>query len=116
MALPAKFAPGALRAAGMGKLIKDLRIDFPGVGDFMKTHSLGYEFGNFFQFKVEADCPFLAASVFRKTVQDFRDSHPECDPSVSRVKSESDPFGCQSCEFPELVSGEGVEQTLNTDV
>ena len=76
---------------------------------------MGDEFGNLFQLKVEADCPFLAASAFRKTVQDFRSANPECDPSVSRVKSE-DPFGCQLCEFPELMSCEGVEQNLNTDV
>ena len=56
--LTAKYAPGALKAAGMGKLIRDLRLDFKwSWRDFLNPFLVD-EFGNEYELKVEADCPF----------------------------------------------------------
>ena len=60
--LKAKFAPGALSAAGMGKLLKDLRLDFGWSWRDFENPFLVDEDGVRYEVKVEADCPFLAAS------------------------------------------------------
>ena len=97
--LAAKYAPGALRAAGMGQLIKDLKLVFSWSWRDFENPVLGDEFGNTYQLEVEADCTFLAASAMRKSVDALRksvkDVFPSCEPAGDHV-------GCQSGTFEPL--------------
>ena len=51
----------------MGKLIRDLRLEFTWSWRDFQNPVLVDEDGNVFDLKVESDCPFLAASAAQKS-------------------------------------------------
>jgi len=64
--LNAKFAPGALPAAGLGKLIRELKLDFRWSWRDFHNPILVDDDGEAFNINVESDCPFLAASATKR--------------------------------------------------
>jgi len=61
--LQAQYAPGALPAAGLGKLIRELKLDFHWSWRDFDNPLLVDVDGEPLNIRVDADCPFLAASA-----------------------------------------------------
>lgn len=64
--LNAKYAPGSLPAAGLGKLIRELKLDFRWSWRDFDNPLLVDADGEAFNINVESDCPFLAASAAKR--------------------------------------------------